>query len=67
MMIGISADLFEVVVLAADTQTLLAVGYPAVFGAARPRKISLNWFIPALANSRVSSPIGTSGELGTNV
>ena len=29
--------------------------------------MSLNWFMPALVNSRVSSPSGTTGELGTNV
>src|SRR5882762_4167390 len=29
----------------------------------RPRKTSLNWFIPAFVNSRVASPCGTSDEL----
>src|SRR3712207_2205633 len=32
-----------------------------------PRKIGLNWFIPAFVNSRVGSSCGTTGELGTNV
>src|SRR3954469_8609625 len=32
-----------------------------------PRKIGLNWFIPALVNSSVGSSCGTTGELGTNV
>src|SRR5437867_2467752 len=32
-----------------------------------PRKIGLNWFIPALVNSSVGSSSGTTGELGTNV
>src|SRR4051794_23164700 len=32
-----------------------------------PRKIGLNWFIPALVNSNVGSSCGTTGELGTNV
>src|SRR5688572_13032837 len=31
----------------------------------RPRKTSLNWFIPALVKRRVGSSCGTSGELGT--
>src|SRR6266404_2334927 len=31
----------------------------------RPRKTSLNWFIPAFVNSRVASPCGTSDELRT--
>src|SRR5690348_8767087 len=30
-----------------------------------PRKTSLNWFMPALANSSVGSLAGTSEELGT--
>src|SRR5690349_17769229 len=32
-----------------------------------PRKIGLNWFIPAFVNSSVGSSCGTTGELGTNV
>src|SRR6185295_13211703 len=36
-------------------------------GEAWPRKIGLNWFIPALVKSRVGSSRGTQGELGTNV
>src|SRR3954462_12337813 len=32
-----------------------------------PRKYGLNWFIPALANSRVGSLSGTTGLDGTNV
>src|SRR6266404_4884965 len=31
----------------------------------RPRKTSLNWFMPALVKSRVGSPCGTSEELRT--
>src|SRR5262245_46021672 len=31
----------------------------------KPRKTSLNWFIPALVNSSVGSSPGTTGELGT--
>src|SRR5215468_4372130 len=36
-------------------------------GAAWPRKIGLNWFIPAFVNSSVGSSTGTHGEDGTNV
>src|SRR6478672_674344 len=32
-----------------------------------PRKIGLNWFIPALVNSSVGSSTGTHGDEGTNV
>src|SRR5687768_567770 len=32
-----------------------------------PRKIGLNWFIPALVNSSVGSSCGTTGDDGTNV
>ena len=35
-------------------------------GVPRPRNTSLNWFMPALVNSRVSSAGGTR-ESGTNV
>jgi hypothetical protein len=31
-----------------------------------PRKMDLNWFIPALVNSRVGSDRGATGEEGTN-
>ena len=36
-------------------------------GSTVPRKISLNWFIPALANSRVGSLRRTTGEVGWKV
>ena len=36
-------------------------------GSALPRKMGLNWFIPAFANSNVGSSCGTTGEEGTNV
>src|SRR3954451_21570055 len=32
-----------------------------------PRKIGLNWFMPALVKSNVGSSCGTTGELGTKV
>src|SRR5256885_8313351 len=32
-----------------------------------PRKIGLNWFMPALVNSSVGSSRGTTGDDGTNV
>src|SRR3954464_2964367 len=32
-----------------------------------PRKIGLNWFIPAFVNSSVGSSCGTTGDDGTNV
>src|SRR3954469_1180914 len=32
-----------------------------------PRKMGLNWFIPALVNSSVGSSCGTTGDDGTNV
>src|SRR5689334_15580265 len=32
-----------------------------------PKKIGLNWFIPALVNSSVGSSCGTTGDDGTNV
>lgn len=34
-------------------------------GGARPKKMGLNWFMPALANSSVGSLRGTHGEEGT--
>src|SRR5688572_26046744 len=33
----------------------------------KPRNTSLNWFMPALVNSRVGSSPGTTGELATTV
>ena len=36
-------------------------------GSAVPRKMGLNWFIPAFANSRVGSAWGTTLLLGTTV
>jgi hypothetical protein len=36
------------------------------FGSTVPRKIGLNWFMPALVNSNVGSSSGTLGELGMN-
>src|SRR5262249_17503585 len=35
------------------------------FACSVPRKNGLNWFMPALANSRVGSSSGTTGEDGT--
>src|SRR3990172_9387159 len=35
-------------------------------GRAVPRKIGLNWFIPALVNMSVGSSCGTTGDDGTN-
>src|SRR4051812_17289306 len=39
----------------------------SVPGSAWPRKIGLNWFIPALVKRSVGSSTGTTGELGTTV
>ena len=39
----------------------------SLLGSAVPRKMGLNWFIPALANSRVGSLTGTTAELGQKV
>ena len=35
------------------------------FGSTVPRKIDLNWFIPALVNSKVGSDSGTTGDEAT--
>jgi hypothetical protein len=60
------ADVFEVVVLAAGADALLAVDGAGVVGASPvPRNTSLNWFMPALVNSSVGSSCGTTGEDGT--
>ncbi len=38
-----------------------------VAGSAWPRKMGLNWFMPALVKSRVGSSSGALGLLGTKV
>lgn len=35
-------------------------------GSTVPKKIDLNWFIPALVKSKVGSDNGTTGDEGTN-
>ena len=58
-------DVLEVVVLARDAHALLHRDGARRSGFCAPRKTSLNWTMPALVNSRVGSPCGTRGELGT--
>ena len=41
--------------------------YNGDFGSHVPKKIGLNWFMPALAKSNVGSSCGTTGEDGTIV
>jgi hypothetical protein len=59
------ADVFEVIVLAAGPHAALRADRADVGRLSAPRKTSLNWFIPALVNSRVGSSAGTSELLGT--
>ena len=70
MVVGVEADVLEVVVLAAGADAFLRVRRAGVFRGPRasplrdvrlrsPRKIGTNWFIPALVKS---SP----GESGSN-
>ena len=69
VVIGVEADVFEVVVFAAGADAFLRVG-----GARRactgrslcPRKIGTNWFMPALVNSRFGAS-GSSELDGTMV
>jgi len=42
-------------------------GHLSTSGACWPRKIGLNWFIPALANISVGSSRGTHGLEGTKL
>jgi len=59
MVIGVGADVLEVVVLAAGANALLGVGRTArrVGAVGLAEKDGTNWFIPALVNSR----FGASG------
>jgi len=59
------AHLLEVIVLAADAETLLGVGARCQGALSLPRKMSLNWFMPALVNIRVGSFLTTIGADGT--
>ena len=65
VVVGVVAHLLQVVVLARDAQTLLRVGARGYLRGALPRKISLNWFMPALVNMSVGSPLTTIGAEGT--
>ena len=68
VVVGVLADVVEVVVLAAGADALLRVGGPLVGGGLPvPRKYGLNWFMPALVNSSVGSSCGTTRRRGTNV
>ena len=61
VVVGVLADVVEVVVLAAGADALLRVRPPAcTAGVPVPRKTSLNWFMPALVNSSVGSSCGTT-------
>ena len=65
-MVGVMADLLQVVVLARHAQALLRIGGPGIVdGAYCPRKMSLNWFMPALVNISVGSFFTTIGADGT--
>jgi hypothetical protein len=44
-----------------DENEKLAIEAPVVPGGMRPRKMGLNWFMPALAKSSVGSSWGTTG------
>ena len=59
------ADLLQVVVLARHAQALLRIGGPGIGTGNIPRKMSLNWFIPALVNINVGSFFTTIGADGT--
>ena len=59
-------DVLEIVVLAAGPHAFLRADAARIYARfSRPRKTSLNWFIPAFVKSSVGSSCGTSGELGT--
>ena len=58
------ADVFQVVVFTACAYAFFA-GVARLWGVCpKPRNTSLNWFMPALVNSRVGSSCGTSEEDG---
>ena len=66
VVVGVVADLLQVVVLARHAQALLRIGRPADTGrGVLPRKMSLNWFMPALVNISVGSFFTTIGADGT--
>jgi hypothetical protein len=67
VVVGVLADVVEVVVLAAGADALLAVDGPlearaSESGSAVPRKMGLNWFMPALVKRSVGSSCGTAGD-----
>lgn len=61
------ADVFQVVVLAACAYTFCAVVARLYGRLSKPKNTSLNWFMPALVNSRVGSSCGTRLEERTTV
>ena len=66
VVIGVLADVVEIVVLAAGADALLRIAPRRLYGRLPvPRKTSLNWFMPALVNSSVGSSSGTTGDDGT--
>lgn len=65
MVVGVVADLLQVIVLARNAQTFLRIGRTRILAGALPRKMSLNWFMPALVNISVGSPLTTIGAEGT--
>ena len=67
VVVGVLADVVEVVVLAAGADALLRVRRPLVRRLLGAEEDGLNWFMPALANSSVGSSCGTTGDDGTNV
>ena len=69
MVIGVEADVFEVVVLAAGANAFLRVGHARRIPRrllSGPRKIGTNWFMPALVKSRFGES-GRSDDDGTMV
>ena len=65
VVVGVMSHLLQVVVLAGNPQALLGVSDPCLESGFRfPRKMSLNWFMPALVNMRVGSFFSTMGAEG---
>jgi hypothetical protein len=62
VVVRVAADLLEVVVLAADAETLLRVDRALYGRVSLPRKTCLNGTMPALVKSRLGSFSGTSGR-----
>ena len=69
MVIGVEADVFEIVMFAARRECISACrprAADSTIGFCWPRKIGTNWFMPALVKSRFGAS-GNSDDEGTIV